>query len=61
MKTKIKEKCVQERSPNFRDKDGKLFLVRCFVCDPENGRENWLPGVASGKCAWCGWEENYKE
>lgn len=46
----------QDRRPNFRT-DGKLFLVRCFNCDPEAGRENWAPAVASGQCAWCGWKE----
>ena len=46
----------QDRIPNFRsDDDGSLFLVRCFACEPERGRENWAPEVASGRCAWCGW------
>ena len=47
----------QEIHPNFRSKDGKLFLVRCYNCVPVVGRENYLPAVASGQCAWCGWEE----
>lgn len=47
---------VQDRAPNFR-KDGQIYLVRCFVCERKNGRENWAPAVASGKCAWCGWHE----
>lgn len=42
----------QDRTPNFRAK-GKLYLVRCFSCN----RENYAPAVASGVCAWCGWEE----
>lgn len=47
----------QDRAPNFRGVDGQLFLVRCFVCEPWRGRENYLPAVASGTCAWCGWKE----
>jgi ribosomal protein L37E len=34
--------------------DGKLYLQRCFEC----GRENWAPMVASGQCAWCGFDAN---
>jgi hypothetical protein len=52
---KIRNKCIQDKHPNFRDKSGKLFLVRCFNCEPERGRENWAPAVATGSCAWCGW------
>lgn len=48
----------QDREPNFRNEDGKLYLVRCFACDPEHGRENYIPAVASGQCVWCGWKEN---
>jgi len=48
---------IQDKSPNFRNAEGKLFLVRCFICDPKRGRENWAPAVASGICAWCGWGE----
>ena len=47
----------QDRRPNFRDEEGKLYLVRCFVCDEEHGRENWVVAVASGTCAFCGWAE----
>lgn len=46
-----------EQKPNFRDDNDKLFLVRCFACEPDHGRENYLPAVASGQCAWCGWIE----
>lgn len=44
---------VQDQPPNFREA-GKLYLVRCRVCD----RENYAPAVASGQCAWCGWSED---
>ena len=47
----------QVQRPNFVGKDGQLFLVRCFVCGGETGRENWGPAVATGKCHWCGWGE----
>ncbi len=54
--------------PNFVEfKDGKpqLYLVRCYRedCDPGkdgkytgHGRENYIPNVANGSCAWCGWK-----
>lgn len=54
-------KIDQERHPNFIGKNGKLYLVRCFVCDEDRGRENWAPAVASGQCAWCGWREGKEE
>ena len=38
---------------NFRDKNGKPYLVRCPYCK----LENWASAVASGQCAWCGWKE----
>lgn len=49
------EKSLQDRHPNFRADNGRFFLVRCFACEPERGRENWGPAAASGTCAWCGW------
>ena len=51
---------IQNRQPNFLSGD-KFYLMRCFVCDPE-GRENYSVAVASGQCAWCGWNYfNYDE
>jgi len=47
-------KGVNERKPNYRDGAGGEYLVRCFACDPEHGRENWAPAVATGRCAFCG-------
>lgn len=34
----------------------KIFLMRCFEC----GSENWAPAVATGQCAWCGFDANKK-
>lgn len=31
---------------------GKIFLQRCPKC----GLENWALAVATGNCAWCGYE-----
>lgn len=47
----------QDRPPNWRE-DGQLYLVRCFACDKERGKENWAMAVSSGICAWCGWRED---
>lgn len=47
----------QDLPPNFRDKNGRLYLVRCFACTPGSGKENYAMSVASGQCAWCGWKE----
>jgi hypothetical protein len=50
----------QDRHPNFRDSNGQLFLMRCFVCEPTRGRENHISCVALGVCATCGWSEPSK-
>jgi hypothetical protein len=58
IETKGEPMTPQDRPPNFR-KNGKLYLVRCFVCgEKERGVENYLPWVATGVCAWCGWHED---
>jgi hypothetical protein len=44
------------KHPNFRS-NGDLYLVRCFSCAPEHGRENYAPNVATGTCTWCGWKD----
>lgn len=49
-------KVNQDREPNFRI-DGKLFLCRCFACDPRYGTENHVAFVAEGKCWQCGWTD----
>lgn len=46
----------QYEPPNFIGENGSLYLVRCYVCAPVRGRENWAVMVASGTCAWCGWK-----
>ncbi len=46
----------QDRAPNFRE-DGRLYLVRCFACGGEHGKENYAMAVANGECAWCGWQD----
>lgn len=38
---------------NFVGDDDKLYLVNCAYCK----RENYALMVASGICAWCGWED----
>lgn len=37
--------------------DGKAYLVRC----PECGKENYVPAVILGRCAWCGYNSNKEE
>ena len=49
---------IQDRPPNFRV-DGKLYLVRCFVCEATRGRENWAMAVSNGECAWCGYKDKH--
>jgi hypothetical protein len=46
-----------ERYPNYRAENGKLYLVRCYACDAVDGKENFAGAVATGECAWCGWHE----
>ena len=41
----------------WHGKDGEedtLLLIRCPKC----GQENWAPQVATGTCAWCGYDAN---
>ena len=47
-------KLSQKSSPNFCDEEGNAYLVRC----PECKRENYIPMVATGVCAWCGYNLN---
>ena len=50
-------KTIQDKHPNFRNKEGKLYLVRCFKCN----KENYSIAVASGKCIWCGYEDKLND
>lgn len=38
---------------NFRDENGKLFMIYCPKCK----LENYAPSVADGQCAWCGYKQ----
>lgn len=42
------------KHPNFVDKDGRVYLVRCPKCE----RENYAFNVALGICTWCGFDAN---
>lgn len=46
---------VNDRPPNVRSEHGRFYLLRCFACDPQRGRENYAASVYSGVCAWCSW------
>lgn len=35
-------------------KTGKIYMIRCYKC----GRENYTMMVATGRCAWCGYDAN---
>jgi len=56
-KLNCKSKGVNHRRPNFY-RNNKFYLVRCYICDKNEGRENWAVFVATGKCAWCGCDES---
>lgn len=47
-------KLLADEWPNFKDENGKLYLIRC----PECKRENYAMNVSSGICAWCGFDGN---
>lgn len=49
---------IQDRPPNLRTQDGRFYLIRCYACDVNHGRENYALAVASGQCCWCGWQEH---
>ena len=47
------------RGKGFGYKDtatGKICQIRCFKC----GKENYAAAVATGSCAWCGYDANVK-
>jgi len=39
----------EDSTPNFCDKEGKPYLVRC----PQCSNENYAFAVSTGICAWC--------
>jgi ribosomal protein L37E len=41
----------------YTDSNGLICMIRCMECD----RENWGPAVATGQCAWCGFNPNETE
>jgi len=45
------------REEVWKSKEGRLFMVRCPKCH----MENWLPAVATGHCAWCGYKATEKD
>jgi ribosomal protein L37E len=45
---------LEDCSCNFRNSEGKPYVVRCPACK----RENYAMAVATGVCAWCGWDAN---
>lgn len=36
---------------------GKIYLERCPKCQ----KENYIPAVATGQCAWCGYDATKKD
>ena len=52
-----KKRTINDRCPNFRDERDRLFLIRCFACEPQRGVDNWAMAVSSGACAFCGWSD----
>lgn len=38
----------------FVSSHNTIYLVRCFEC----GKDNYAMAVASGCCAWCGFDAN---
>lgn len=50
-------KHLNDRAPNFYNKEGKFYLVKCFACSVV-GVENNATAVATGSCSNCGWSES---
>ena len=47
-----KDPKLEDQRANFRDADGKPYVVRCPNCL----KENWALSVSTGECAWCQWK-----
>lgn len=41
-----------EKGVEYYPKTDELLLIRCPKCN----LENWAPQVATGSCAWCGYD-----
>ena len=50
----MSEDVKKGRGFGYKGKDGKLRMIRCFEC----GKDNYMPAVESGCCAWCGHDAN---
>ena len=50
-------RAINDRPPNWRGDEGRLYLVHCFACGGASGKENYAMAVADGECAWCGWKD----
>jgi len=50
-------KTINDRKPNYRNQDGKLYLVRCFACGGDDGTENYVAAIAASVCSFCGWKD----
>ncbi len=51
-----------DHNNNNPDRDTKTwYSLKCFKCESENGKENWMPAVATGACAWCGYNPTEDE
>lgn len=48
---------IRNKGYGYKDSKGKTCMIRCFEC----GQENWAMSVASGHCAWCGFDPNKKD
>lgn len=54
----MKEETIKQGSGHgYKDKSGKICMIRCFSC----GRENYALAVATGCCAFCGHDANAEE
>lgn len=45
---------LKGKGTGYIDHEGKTCMIRCFEC----GQENYAMAVASGCCAWCGYDAN---
>ena len=48
---------LTDNPENVRFDDGHVILHVC----PQCGKKNWIAHIHTGKCFWCGWEEENEE